>query len=306
MSSFKYNRYETYARFSSLLEKFLEQEFGESDYSCHEDIYDKIYNEKFSLPNNSSYYNYNYNIYINKYSPSCNDSKNYLDINESNIKNENLDSVYECSSIGEDSEESDDNFDSSTEKSEDDIPEDLRDLLRFYNEWDDDDDSMIEDDFDVDRQFDEEIKNDKANERTFMLKCDIRPSTSDGEDNIVENDIKKGKFGAIRHKLFNDMNAAENGSKVAQYDLDYCYKNGKGTQKDGKNTKSADKGIFKLGNCYELELKLTKKIASNDLIFIFNKEEAIRLYDIATKGGNGDGQKSLAFLFEYGEGTEKI
>ncbi|GBB90809.1 hypothetical protein RclHR1_01790016 [Rhizophagus clarus] len=286
MSSFKYNRYETYARFSSLLEKFLEQEFGESDYSCHEDIYDKIYNEKFSLPNNSSYYNYNYNIYINKYSPSCNDSKNYLDINESNIKNENLDSVYECSSIGEDSEESDDNFDSSTEKSEDDIPEDLRDLLRFYNEWDDDDDSMIEDDFDVDRQFDEEIKNDKANERTFMLKCDIRPSTSDGEDNIVENDIKKELWvifmrkvkiqKKIYKKLFNDMNAAENGSKVAQYDLDYCYKNGKGTQKDGKNTKSAD------------------------------KEEAIRLYDIATKGGNGDGQKSLAFLFEYGEGTEKI
>lgn len=63
----------------------------------------------------------------------------------------------------ENSEESDDNYDSSTERDEDeesnkcssrekDVPEDLRDLLRFYNDLDDGDD------VEVDRQF-EDIEN---------------------------------------------------------------------------------------------------------------------------------------------------
>jgi hypothetical protein len=73
-------------------------------------------------------------------------------------------SWYDYASIGEEnSKGSDDSYNRSIERSEDEeiedfsrennVPEDLRDLLQFYNELDDD-----EDDFEVDRRF-EDIEN---------------------------------------------------------------------------------------------------------------------------------------------------
>ncbi|CAB4393340.1 unnamed protein product [Rhizophagus irregularis] len=199
MSSRIYNHYEIDARLSNLLEKFLEQEFDETDYSCHEDYS--------SLSDNSSNCNYNSHFSINEYSPSSDIDLCNIFYEDSNVESEDLDSDYKyASTVKENSEESDYNYDSSTERDEDeesnkcssrekDVPEDLRDLLRFYNDLDDGDD------VEVDRQF-EDIENDNESECIFMLNCDIHPLTSDKEDNILRNDIKKCKTGAIRNKKY--------------------------------------------------------------------------------------------------------
>ncbi|RGB38828.1 hypothetical protein C1646_755236 [Rhizophagus diaphanus] len=199
MSSRIYNHYEIDARLSNLLKMFLEQEFDETDYSYHEDYS--------SLSDNSSNCNYNSHFSINEYSSSSDIDLCNIFYEDSNVENEDFDSDYKYASIAkENSEEGDDNYDSLTERDEDeefnkcslrekDVPEDLRDLLRFYNDLDDGDD------VEVDRQFDD-IENDNESESIFMLNCDIHPLTSDKEDSILRNDIKKCKTGAIRNKKY--------------------------------------------------------------------------------------------------------
>src|SRR6266536_595483 len=80
MSSPNCNRFELYTHYS------FEQNFDESGYNSHENFYDETYDEYSSLSESSfCYNNYNSNFCINKPLLSCNDSKNYLDINLCNI-----------------------------------------------------------------------------------------------------------------------------------------------------------------------------------------------------------------------------
>lgn len=89
MSSRNYNRYEIDAhdaRLSNLLEKFLEQEFDETDYNYPKDYYDETYDDYSSLSDNSSNCNNNSHFCINEYSPSSDIDLCNILYEESNVE----------------------------------------------------------------------------------------------------------------------------------------------------------------------------------------------------------------------------
>ncbi|GBC47032.2 kinase-like domain-containing protein [Rhizophagus irregularis DAOM 181602=DAOM 197198] len=97
--------------------------------------------------------------------------------------------------------------------------------------------------------------------------------------------------------------SAENGDKVAMYNLAICYKNGEGTEKNLENAfhwyqKAAENGytdaMFNLAICYK-NGEGTEK----------NLEKAFNWYQKAAENGEETAMNSLAVCYKKGEGTEK-
>ncbi|RIA97507.1 hypothetical protein C1645_732355 [Glomus cerebriforme] len=193
----------------------FEQKHDKFGCDHHENSYKTNIYDKYSSSPESSFnkfktskkYNYNSKFYIKNDFLSCNDSESDSDINlcdifkdVSNVKDERVESDYEISSFEEESseEESDDDYGSLIESyknaqlenffMEYNIPKDLCDLIRFYNEINDDDSTIGEyfvKEVEVFEKFEEEIEDGKE---IFMHKYDIFLLTSsDDEDDI---DIK--------------------------------------------------------------------------------------------------------------------
>jgi TPR repeat protein len=97
--------------------------------------------------------------------------------------------------------------------------------------------------------------------------------------------------------------AAENGNRIAQYDLGNCYRDGKGVEKNSRKAlelyqKSANQAYlnaqFQLGYCYD------KGIGTE-----IYKIKAFELYKIAAEKGHNVAQYNLGLLYENGDGIEK-
>ena len=106
------------------------------------------------------------------------------------------------------------------------------------------------------------------------------------------------------HKAFSYFQkAAENGNKIAQYNLGDCFKNGKGVEKNERRAfelfeKSAEQGhlhaLFELGYCYN------KGIGTD-----INKVKAFELYKIVAEKEYDVAQYNLGNSYDKGEGTER-
>src|SRR5438876_1115057 len=129
----------------------------------------------------------------------------------------------------------------------------------------------------------------------------------DSSNNIscLEQSAKNNNEGALwlEKAFYWYQKAAENGNKIAMYNLAICYKNGEGTEKNLEKAfywyqKAAEIGnknaMYNLAICYE-NGKGTEK----------NLKIAFYWYQKAAENGNNNAMYNLAICYKNGKRTEK-